>query len=194
MELIRVAGVNAIPGWNLSVLNFAYHVPKPWTDRFAHVSGKDPQFRNEIVPVLNFAYHLPTPWTNRDLPINLSLQQVSHGVSMCLRYSPSPTRRVSHSKSALFSPEKQRKNSACSEGWIKGSGWNCVAKTTKWITEDFLLWDLCARSLFCYEALTTPAGEAICFSDHWNWKGSSGETFSETAMAASCRGSTTPTS
>ena len=100
MELIRVAGVNAIPGWNLSVLNFAYHVPKPWTDRFAHVRGKEPQFRNEIVPVLNFAYHLPTPWTNRDLPINLSLQQVSHGVSMCLRYSH-PLQGVSRTLSSL---------------------------------------------------------------------------------------------
>ena len=24
---------------NLPVLNFAYHIPKPWTDRFAHVNG-----------------------------------------------------------------------------------------------------------------------------------------------------------
>ena len=28
--------VNAIPGRNLPVLNFAYHLPKPWSDRFAH--------------------------------------------------------------------------------------------------------------------------------------------------------------
>ena len=28
--------VNAIPGRNLPVLNFAYHLPKSWTDRFAH--------------------------------------------------------------------------------------------------------------------------------------------------------------
>ena len=34
--------VNAIPGWNLPVLNFEYHLPKPWTDRFAHVNGKQP--------------------------------------------------------------------------------------------------------------------------------------------------------
>ena len=31
--------VNAIPGRNLPVLNFEYHLPKPWTDRFAHVKG-----------------------------------------------------------------------------------------------------------------------------------------------------------
>ena len=34
--------VNAIPGRNLSVLNFANHLPKQWTDRFAHVNGKQP--------------------------------------------------------------------------------------------------------------------------------------------------------
>ena len=34
--------VNAIPGRNLLVLNFAYHLPKPWTDRFAHINGKQP--------------------------------------------------------------------------------------------------------------------------------------------------------
>ena len=34
--------VNANPGRNLPVLNFAYHLPKPWTDRFAHVDGKQP--------------------------------------------------------------------------------------------------------------------------------------------------------
>ena len=32
--------VNAIPVPNLPVLNFAYHLPNPWTDRFAHVNGK----------------------------------------------------------------------------------------------------------------------------------------------------------
>ena len=29
-----------IPGRNLPVLNFASHLTKPWTDRFAHVNGK----------------------------------------------------------------------------------------------------------------------------------------------------------
>ena len=28
--------VNAISGRNIPVLNFAYHLPKPWSDRFAH--------------------------------------------------------------------------------------------------------------------------------------------------------------
>ena len=32
--------VNAIPVRNLPVLSFAHHLPKPWTDRFAHVNGK----------------------------------------------------------------------------------------------------------------------------------------------------------
>ena len=36
--------VNSIPGGNFSVLNFAYDfIPKPWTDRFAHVNGKQPR-------------------------------------------------------------------------------------------------------------------------------------------------------
>ena len=35
--------VNAILGRNLPVLNFAYHLPKPRTDRFAHVNGKQPK-------------------------------------------------------------------------------------------------------------------------------------------------------
>ena len=39
-----VKKVNAIPGRNLPVLNFAYHLPKPWTDRFAHVNGNNPLF------------------------------------------------------------------------------------------------------------------------------------------------------
>ena len=30
--------VNAILGWNLPVLNFAFHLPRPWTDQFAHVN------------------------------------------------------------------------------------------------------------------------------------------------------------
>ena len=38
------ATINAIPGRNLLVLNFAHHLPKPWTDRFAHVNGKQPGF------------------------------------------------------------------------------------------------------------------------------------------------------
>ena len=31
--------INAIPGRNLRVLNFVYHLPRPRTDRFAHVNG-----------------------------------------------------------------------------------------------------------------------------------------------------------
>ena len=36
--------VNAIPGRNQPVLNFAYRLPKSWTDRFASVDGKQPMF------------------------------------------------------------------------------------------------------------------------------------------------------
>ena len=36
--------VNAIPGRNLPVLNFANQSPKPWTYRFAHVNGRQPVF------------------------------------------------------------------------------------------------------------------------------------------------------
>ena len=100
MELIRVAGVNAIPGWNLSVLNFAYHVPKPWTDRFAHVSGKEPQFRNEIVPVLNFAYHLPTPWTTAICPSTV-VSSRSAMVFRCACGTPHPLQGVSRTLSPL---------------------------------------------------------------------------------------------
>ena len=32
--------VNVIPGRNLLVLNFAHHLPKPWTDRFANANSK----------------------------------------------------------------------------------------------------------------------------------------------------------
>ena len=44
---------NAITGRNLQMLNFAYHLAKPWTDRFAHVNGKKPVLRN-IVGVKRF--------------------------------------------------------------------------------------------------------------------------------------------
>ena len=32
--------VNGILERNLPVVNFAYHLPKPWSDRFAYVNGK----------------------------------------------------------------------------------------------------------------------------------------------------------
>ena len=34
--------VNMIPGWNLPVLNSAYHLSKLWSDQFAHVNSKKP--------------------------------------------------------------------------------------------------------------------------------------------------------
>ena len=39
-----VQKLNAIPGRNLPVLNFAYHLPEPGTYRFALVNGKWPMF------------------------------------------------------------------------------------------------------------------------------------------------------
>ena len=39
---VFVQMVNAIPGRNLPDLNVAYHLLKPWTDRFAHVNSKQP--------------------------------------------------------------------------------------------------------------------------------------------------------
>ena len=36
--------LNAIPGRNQPVLNFAYRLPKSWTDRFTSVDGKQPMF------------------------------------------------------------------------------------------------------------------------------------------------------
>ena len=36
--------VNAILGWNLPVLNCAYHLSRPWTDQFAHVNNKQRKF------------------------------------------------------------------------------------------------------------------------------------------------------
>ena len=42
MQLIcRKLMVNAIPERNLPVLNFAYYLPKPCTDRIAHVNNYD---------------------------------------------------------------------------------------------------------------------------------------------------------
>ena len=35
--------VNAIPGQNLPVPNFAYHLPQSWTDRFVHLNGELPK-------------------------------------------------------------------------------------------------------------------------------------------------------
>ena len=36
--------LNAISGQNLPVLNFAYHLPKQWTDQYTNVDGKQPKF------------------------------------------------------------------------------------------------------------------------------------------------------
>ena len=40
--------VNATQGRNLPVRNFAYHLPKPWTDQFAYVNGKQPLFGKNL--------------------------------------------------------------------------------------------------------------------------------------------------
>ena len=36
--------LNAISGQNLPVLNFAYHLPKPWTNWYANLDSKQPKF------------------------------------------------------------------------------------------------------------------------------------------------------
>ena len=44
--------VNAISGQNFPVLNFAYHLPKLWSDRFVDVNGKQP--RSIMTPIITF--------------------------------------------------------------------------------------------------------------------------------------------
>ena len=57
--------LNAIPGRNLLVLNFANHLPKPWSDRFDHVNGKQPVFvqrglsRTSVTFIVFIAYLRP---------------------------------------------------------------------------------------------------------------------------------------
>ena len=49
--------VNAIPGRKLRVLNFVYHLRKPFTDRFAHVNRKLNLCQNtELVTSTEFVY------------------------------------------------------------------------------------------------------------------------------------------
>ena len=53
--------VNTIPGGNVPVQNFAYHLPKLWTDHFAHVSGKQPLFcQSEPIAILLFSLTSPS--------------------------------------------------------------------------------------------------------------------------------------
>ena len=49
--------INATPEWNLPVLNFVYHLLKPWTDRFANarVNDKQPKY---LFVYYYFAVHL----------------------------------------------------------------------------------------------------------------------------------------
>ena len=54
--------VNAIPGQNLPVPNFAYHLPKSWIDRFAHLNGKLP--KSSMKKDQNFFYCAKTLFQN----------------------------------------------------------------------------------------------------------------------------------
>ena len=54
--------INAIPAQNLAVLNFAYHLPKPSTDRFATVNGKQ--------PLIHSITDIYTPYKHRLLAAN----------------------------------------------------------------------------------------------------------------------------
>ena len=53
--------VNAILGRNSPIMNFDYHLPKPWTDRLTHVNGKQPLF---LLPSDPWAW-LPGPRVSR---------------------------------------------------------------------------------------------------------------------------------
>ena len=55
--------VNAIPGWNLPVLNFAFHLPRPWTDQFAHVNHwqNNPNF-NMLLRLVRTKYFSKANW------------------------------------------------------------------------------------------------------------------------------------
>ena len=77
--------VNAIPGRNLPVLNFACHLPRPWTDQFAHVNGKQPTYH---LPILEPALPKYTIYSN-----SLSLPSLTfYGPSPFRPPPPSPTR------------------------------------------------------------------------------------------------------
>ena len=67
--VLMVLMVNAIAGRNLPVLNFANHWPKPRTDRFAHVNGKQPLFH--------------TPTALRSLELSKQLQGGSRLSEKC---------------------------------------------------------------------------------------------------------------
>ena len=56
--------VNAIPGWNLPVLNFAFHLPRPWTDQFAHVNHwqSNPNF-NMLLRLVRSVYWVLITWS-----------------------------------------------------------------------------------------------------------------------------------
>ena len=53
--------VNAILGRNSPIMDFAYHLPKQWTDRFANVNDKQPLI---LLPVDRWAW-LPGPRASR---------------------------------------------------------------------------------------------------------------------------------
>ena len=44
-----VQKVNAIPGRNSPVLDFAYHLPKPWTTRYAHANKNSLSFGTNLL-------------------------------------------------------------------------------------------------------------------------------------------------
>ena len=56
--------VNTIPGWNLPVLNFAFHLPRPWTDQFAHVNHRqsNPNF-NMLLRLVRSVYWVLITWS-----------------------------------------------------------------------------------------------------------------------------------
>ena len=61
--------VKAIPRRNLPFLNFANHLPRPWTDRFAHVNGKQLAEKWKWSPfkVAKDTGHETDPWPKHSL-------------------------------------------------------------------------------------------------------------------------------
>ena len=87
-----VQTVNAIPGRNLPVLNFTYHLPKPWTDRFAHpdVNGKQPSLFCGLKPAITFIDHF---YFQLPLKQKVSMDQVHYRGSMDLAQISGPWTR-----------------------------------------------------------------------------------------------------
>ena len=77
--------LNAISGQNLPVLNFAYHLPKPWTNWYANVDSKQPKFFFYLSYTVLYFYK-----NNSSSPIlsSISLFQACRRALLSLNASP----------------------------------------------------------------------------------------------------------